>query len=840
LLRPEGSILAAGVVVTFATALPRAAARLLRRAAVALFVAAIALGPLAMTTQAAGIGLEARVLLQGHTRVGSWMAIEVKFTNDGPAVQGELQIAGGSQGRTRFAVGVDLPTDSRKTYVLHAQPPAFGRSIKVELVSGGSTIASADVAFLVHDTNQMIVGVVAERPQGIIGELDLDPGPNGQAPAIVSLGVGDLPERLEGWATLDRLIWQDVDSNNLTTAQVDALRGWIAGGGRLIVAGGTAGIGTLSGFPDDLIPYRPDATLDIAPESISGLVGALPADATDLPAYGGELGAGRALAVSGDRVIAGELDYGSGSVTILGFDPTTTWLAASKDVETMWRRFLPNRTAGGPIISADDSQIVNAVSQLASLALPPIGGLLALLVGYIVLIGPVNYLVLRRLDRRELAWVTMPALIGVFAVSAYGFGTALRGNDLIVNEVAIVRGAPGATEGIAQVYLGIYSPSRATYQVAVPGGALLAAPISGDFVLGGDAGVLDVIQGDPSMVRNLAVGFSSLRTIRAESPTTVPLVEAELALADGVLSGTIRNRSDQDLEKVAVVLGGSVAVVGDIPAGGEKSVSLRPTGNPFFQSLSDRIFGQVFFGDSSQLSDDGLRLRVRHAVMDQLTYDPMWGSVGALDASSPVILAWGRGDVLDVRIENQTARRNANVLYYLPVEMTVTGKTTFTSDLIQSTIISSEAAFFNKEPFSFSMGAGSATVAYRPLSFEGSFAATELQIALSFGGAEFPTGNPTPVKPLDVHPVTCTDSLNTDPPGCVAPHLDGIPEVELFDRAGEGRWVRLPHLGQGSAYAVENPERYIDPATGQALLRFVNEQQESYFQFNIAISGVIS
>ena len=99
----------------------------------------------------------------------------------------------------------------------------------------------------------------------------------------------------------------------------------------------------------------------------------------------------------------------------------------------------------------------------AAVALPPIQGLIALLGAYILLIGPINYLVLKRLDRREWAWVTMPALIVAFAVAAYGFGSLLRGSEVIVNEVAIVRGAPGATEGTAQAYLGVFSPSRGTY-----------------------------------------------------------------------------------------------------------------------------------------------------------------------------------------------------------------------------------------------------------------------------------------------------------------------------------------------------------------------------------------
>ena len=69
----------------------------------------------------------------------------------------------------------------------------------------------------------------------------------------------------------------------------------------------------------------------------------------------------------------------------------------------------------------------------------------------------------------------MPLLIVVFAVGAYGFGSLLRGSEVIVNEVAIVRGAPGTTEARAQVYVGVFSPSRQAYQLSVPGGALLSA-----------------------------------------------------------------------------------------------------------------------------------------------------------------------------------------------------------------------------------------------------------------------------------------------------------------------------------------------------------------------------
>ena len=97
------------------------------------------------------------------------------------------------------------------------------------------------------------------------------------------------------------------------------------------------------------------------------------------------------------------------------------------------------------------------------------------------------------------------------------------------------------------------------------------------------------------------------------------------------------------------------------------------------------------------------------------------------------------------------------------------------------------------------------------------------------------------MSPLDSKPVACVDPANSKPDGCTPPHLDGVPEIEVFDvKAGE--WARLPHLGQGNIYALAAPERFTDRATGQVLIRFVNESADQGlgFQFQISISGVIS
>lgn len=826
--------------------------RLLRPAALVATVWLLALGGLAATAPSVRAAnpptMTARVLLQGHARLGSWIAIEVHLVNAGPSISGELRLQGGTQGGTRYATAVQLDSPSDKTWILHAQPPSFGQQLEVVLVSGGQILLRQKVAVTIHDASQLIVGVVAENAPKIVGTLSLPAVQNQQPAVVVPLTVADLPTRIEAWSALDRLVWQDIDAAALSTEQLTAMRGWLALGGRLIIVAGTEGIGSLGGFPDDILPYRPSSTIDVAPASLTSLLGTAPKDATDVPAMAGDLIRGRPLATSGDRVVAAQTAYGSGSVTILGIDPTVGWVAEAASSRSLWPTLIPARSDGS-VGMADDSQIVSAVSNLPSLALPPLGGLLLLLFGYIALIGPLNYIVLRRLDRREWAWVTMPVLIVGFALGAYGFGSALRGSSIIVNEVGIVRGAPDATEGSAQMYLGVFSPARGVYQVAVPGGALLSSPISGD-VFGGTSASLDILQGDPpgpSRVRDLSVGFGSLRTIRAESQAVVPKIHAELALVDGSLKGTIRNDSSTKLEEPAIVLGGNVKVLKDLMPGEQVEVSLPIVSQAQFgQSLSDRIFGQMFFGDTGSTTDHARREQTRHLVVDQLTYDPQFGNFGKLSTDGPVLLAWGRDAVLDVAVEGQAANRVSNVLYYVPLSMGVHGSVNFSGDLVKGTMTDSDAAFFSKDPQSISFGQGSVTMVYRPIAFDGRLTATHVRIGIGFG----PEGSVGATGGLKIQPIPdeCIgDPIKADkalPSGCPKPlpadQFDGLPEVEIFDRTGAGSWHRLPHLSMGQTYDVANAASYVDAATGAVLVRFVNDRQDPVNVFaSVSIEGMV-
>ncbi len=85
------------------------------------------------------------------------------------------------------------------------------------------------------------------------------------------------------------------------------------------------------------------------------------------------------------------------------------------------------------------SSLFYALSNIPSLDLPSIKGILVILGLYILFIGPVNFFILRWKRKLHLAWITIPALTALFTAGSFGIGYTMRGNDLVLNKIALVQ-----------------------------------------------------------------------------------------------------------------------------------------------------------------------------------------------------------------------------------------------------------------------------------------------------------------------------------------------------------------------------------------------------------------
>jgi hypothetical protein len=812
--------------------------------ACALLAFGVLLGTSAGAVRAEGITIEATALLGGNVRAGGWAAVRVDASNDGPDVRGELRIRSQQQGRSIYAVEADLPNGARKQFVLYAQAPLFGSRLVIELVSGESVIATRDVQIRARDPYIALVGIVAERPEAFQRDVqDALRNPAASEPQVILLRPEDLPTRVEALASLDRLIWQDVDTSRLSGEQLATLELWVAAGGQMVIVGGTTGPGSLRGLPVELLPFIPDRTVDVTTADLRELLGSLPNEATGLPALAGTLREGMVLGRSGDAVYAARLSHGQGAVTILGIDPGSSWLARSDTAGSLWRRALPMGQGQfqNPFYIPDENSIFqNALYNLPSVALPPIDQLFVLLVAYIALIGPVNYLVLRRLDRREWAWLTMPLLVGVFAVGSYALGASIKGSDVIINEVAIVRAGQGSTRGIGQVYVGVFSPTRRAFDVRVPGGALLSSPMSqGGF--GQAEQPIDALLGDAtSRLRNFEVGYGVIRGFRADAPVDTPAVRADLRLVSGRITGSVTNDSDRPLEHVAIVFGNAVVAIPTLGPGETKEVDMRPVTNSWY-ALSERMFGTSFSRDPQVQR----KLNTRRAVIDQITgYGP------TLLGTSPdvaLLLGWREGVALDVELEGERPNRVGDSLFVVPMPVTYDRQALFDDALLVRAIVEQGAEQGWGERNSYSLDRGTMTLELRPAGLAERFTARSVELGLSQGGFISLRGNGQQIEPLpDAQQPPQDDPLGEgqdqpggggeEPPGKPASEPwpgGGLPAVQVFDHVA-GLWYELPEMNDARGYSLAEPRRWVDDS-GRLLLRFVNRNDRGMpFWFTVA------
>ena len=351
----------------------------------------------------------------------------------------------------------------------------------------------------------------------------------------------------------------------------------------------------------------------------------------------------------------------------------------------------------------------------------------------------------------------MPILIVGFRGGAYGFGSLLLGAATSSSTRPRSSRAPGATEGLAQTYLGVFSPTRASYQLRFPGGALLSSPTNGDFLGRRHR------RGPRRPAGRPVAGPRPGRRVRLAADDPCRERRPRAARPDGPAArgwaapqGTVTNASQDTLEAPAVVLGSTVAKLA-IWRPARRSTSMSPS-NPGRWASSSRTRSSV--RSSSAINGRPGRARPGSTPATRSSTSSRSTPTGASLASSrrrvPSSSAWSDRELLPVEIEGQVARRTANVLWFLPADLAISGKTTFRQDLMRNTVVSSDAAFFNKDPFSINFGRGKAELSFRPISFDGSIAASELALGFNSASSGHPV-EPRPVKPLDQVPPACGD-----------------------------------------------------------------------------------
>lgn len=395
---------------------------------------------------------------------GRWTPLRVAVTE--VELSDELQfevIAADAEGNLNSLRQAGVATGTKGEYELRFKLGRIGTDIQIRLLKGDEVLSQT----VHHTTNEMLradlslnrhlLAVLTREPQLVnqLVEYLQDPEAIDDEPIQIILpnSANELPVDPVNWASLDALILSsDIP---LTSEQSQTLQQWVREGGHLLLS--------LKSDPENFatsplaqwVPIELGNKLSLRDlsqfESYVGqssrIVFSGRISAIELAGYDGNK-----VLDSLDGTLVASLNYGFGQITVSGVDLTRPPLASWDAMPRLIRRLaFPGQKQAQRDAEAANQQLTDSgISELATqlnLAQQNFSSVyrsntwmvMAAIAAYLLLIGPLDYLLVHRvLKRPELTWVTFPLLICLTAVVTVWAGRSSNEIPMSINQVDLI------------------------------------------------------------------------------------------------------------------------------------------------------------------------------------------------------------------------------------------------------------------------------------------------------------------------------------------------------------------------------------------------------------------
>lgn len=769
----------------------------------------------------AGVSMSVTTGLGGAVKPGNWAPVSIEMANEGKDVDGQVQVTIENNATARgttfspvpviYSAPAVLPSHSRKRVAIDVLLPPQGNRVQVKLVEGRSLLAQQEAPLDAVSANNILCGAVSRDSQAydVLGTIDL-PGRQQRA-RIVSIDPADLPSRPQVLSSLDCMVVGNVSLAGLTLDQKGALDAWVGRGGLLVGIGGESWTRSLAFLPAGLLPVQPGGS--IALPSLDGLASFAKAPS---PGKGPwvvstpQSSSGSAVVTEGNVPLVSVHRYGSGTVFYLAMDPTASPLREWSGTAQLWRYIFTYVNtpllSGTPFGSASvgwGRLPRTALSTVPNLNPPAPVWFLALLGVYLLLLGPANYLVLRRADRREWAWVTLPLIAIATTAVAFRLAADRRGSEVGIDQVTIVRSDPGVDTSFVRSYVSVYSPRDATVDVVTASGALVSTS-TGSFGTGfrfgggtqsslsdGNAPTrvspITVMEGGPTTLPSFTATANAFTSFTVDSSSRVAGgVTSSLTMDGSFIRGKVVNGTGQRIGDATVLLGDTpVARLGNLSPGASKDVSipLAAAGAPRRGPLSAQLFPAAAARPSVAPPADV----ARRDVIDS-AFNPFFQSTGLVNGGLTLI-GWLDRSPLDITLRQGRPVLNSQTLLTAGLAIApATGQQLAVPPAVFATHVLASLAANHQQGGAYDLSSGGALGLQFDLPFASSFATRQLVLHVegSMGG---------------------TDTLQSGADLGTA----------AWYRWSDGTWVDLPlAIGDNS---IPNAGQYVSPA-GQVRVRY--------------------
>lgn len=455
---------------------------------------------------------------QGHCRPGRWTPLQIIISSRAQeTLIGSVEITNVQDGQHRMFIQLQRPV-----IVLPGQTVRVQAITKLGLESetcritlreaqSGKVLFGYDFHLMDYGRNrpgpigldlvmphQILVGISGSRrlniPKPIAQEATVTPinelKPEFYAGYIPTLS---LPTSWTGYDALDALVLYNPDWSQFNLAQDKALAEWVSNGGQLLVFLGTKPIRRDSAI-GRLIPFKIAEPQQMTiPAEVLGKWHVESASPVDLPVWtlpkASSLPVGWQVLeqdVHGRPIrIAGQVGFGR--IILCGFDPKSLIPKAGEQRRDFWQVQLqpmldPNKIDPElrekirqgleswqyeNVMTPQSSSLNYVLTYLVGIGqLEPISvwWVLGILGTMAILIGPVDYMVLKRRKRLPWTYVTFTAILAVFTIGAYYGVRYLRGGHNQLRRISVLDKIDGTDHCWQSGYTGIFASRSGDYK----------------------------------------------------------------------------------------------------------------------------------------------------------------------------------------------------------------------------------------------------------------------------------------------------------------------------------------------------------------------------------------
>jgi hypothetical protein len=544
------------------------------------------------------------------------------------------------------------------TVILQSAEGKTVQSVTVPLREGeGEVLAPADHLYLTLGARLPGLKQSLLPPKSQDNPAEVEPADEVVRGLAFIDAVGQMPDQWFGYEAADALILPTGNKDFIekladpaSAGKRQALAEWVRRGGRLVLSVGAhpqlveslldrfplpgQERGTLlqCKIPGNVVRKEMSSNLTRwtnSPEALQNVMVAklVPGAGTDVLL--------RDAAVSGDpeeRPLIVQSASGLGRVILIAVDldtaPVTTW-GGQKAFWERLQRELGLRTASAAGRPAEETrtdrrelagELVRDLETFGDVPVVPFGWVAFFILLYVVLIGPLDYFILKKVFKRlEFTWITFPLVVLIVSVAAYFTAYRVKGDDLRVNKVDVVEIDLHQPQVYGTTWFTLFSPRVQNYVIGVePAAPQWAAPPSGKDAPSTTLTLLERPDragrtGSAALFRRVyeyapaAAGLEGVpipvwatRSFaarwRAQLDPARPPIEADVGhsrLDPMLLDGTITNHLPVDLHDVTLFYRGQAYNLGTLPRDGgfrqiiDRKVGVSNEGRPLVQWLSD-------------------------------------------------------------------------------------------------------------------------------------------------------------------------------------------------------------------------------------------------------------